>query len=127
MNIDLDPITDLAAAIRELTAALTKQNAGQCPSIWETNLLGTVTWDSCQYAAGHTGLHANNQNGKSHWADNTPGARNLGADDHGTPPCGAIRDEAWGPGAVDGKPSDHPCVLRHGHTTRHTDRDGDRW
>jgi hypothetical protein len=33
VNIDLDPVADLATAIRELTAVLTRQNAGSCPSI----------------------------------------------------------------------------------------------
>lgn len=126
MNIDLDPVTDLAAAIRELAAVLTRQN-GPCPSIWETDLLGTTTWLSCQYTAGHTGLHANDENGKARWTDGAPGVRNLGEDDRGASQCGAIRDEEWGPGAVDGKPSDWPCVLRPRHGADHIDRDGHSW
>jgi hypothetical protein len=116
VNIDLDPVADLAAAIRELAAVLTRQN-GPCPSIWETDLLGTTTWRSCQYTAGHTGLHANDEKGEARWTDGAPGVRNLGEDDKGCTHCNATERIA----------PDYPCVLLPDHVGDHRDRDGDTW
>lgn len=80
MNIDLDPVADLAAAIRELAAVLTKQNAGACPSVWEfTTFTGRTDHHVCRHLNGHNGIHRSDD-GDARWTDDVDGAHTLGVD-----------------------------------------------